>query len=151
VRKYIFHIIVPLLIGVFIYVFWRTTRINIFHWMGSPAAELINQIQNISFFKSIHLPDWVLFSLPDALWLYALTTLLIFIWDKKVDKNSLPWLLLCPLLAFASEIGQGLKIVPGTYDNIDMFAYLISTLGAYAHVLYKNPTFQFKTFNLKKT
>ena len=109
-----------------------------YSWLGKSFSEYIQHIQNISFLKTMKVPSWILFSLPDALWLYALTTLIIFIWQRKLSIHSLPWILFCPFIAFATEIGQGLKVIPGTFDIKDIIAYSIAIIISYCHLVNYN-------------
>jgi len=134
-RKYLLHIVLPIFTGILIYTLWGSKRLIVYKWLSISFSSYITQIQNNSVIRNIKVPDWVKFNVPDGLWLYSLTTLIIFIWRKKISIHSLPWILLCPFLAFGSEIGQGLKIIPGTFDVMDLLAYSLATVAASLHLI----------------
>jgi hypothetical protein len=70
------------------------------------------------------LPDWVLFSLPDGLWVYALTTSMAFIWQGSKQPARFIWLVAGVCLGAGGEIGQFFGVVPGTFDIVDLVANL---------------------------
>jgi hypothetical protein len=102
-------VILPLLAGILIYALWR--GIHILHvkpLLTSPVT------------------GWVTFNLPDGLWLYALLSSLVLIWEGSSLKNLVFWTFTALLFSFIAEIAQGWGIVPGTFDWFDMLAYLIA-------------------------
>jgi len=88
-------IIVPLIFGLFIYI----------------LAE--------------YFPNWIVFYFPDFLWIFSFTSVLLLIWDNKINFNSF-FILLFPLLsAFLFEYCQKIGIIKGTFDIFDLITYLI--------------------------
>ena len=67
-----------------------------------------------------NLPDWFLYSLPDGIWLFSYLSVLLLIWDNKISKHNIHWVLLIPSIAIFSEIGQLFEIVSGTFDITDL-------------------------------
>ena len=123
-----------LLLGGMIYISFRSTTLKMFDWF-----DTINLLDAISTFRvftlpfSVNLPHWFLYSLPDGLWLFSYLSLLLFIWNNKISKQNMHWLLLLPILAISSEIGQFFGIVPGTFDIIDLIFY---TAGSVLPILF---------------
>ena len=120
------HVVMPIAIGAMIYVLFRTTTLLVFDWLETvrllqPSLHLRQAC------SEIRLPDWLLYSLPDGLWVYALTSWMILIWDRK---PPLPWLLVGIALGLGGELGQLMGIVPGTYQNLDMIFYTAGFLAA---------------------
>jgi len=75
-----------------------------------------------------HFPNWFLYSLPDGLWLFSYLSVLLVVWDNVISKHNIHWLLLVPMVAIFSEIGQLFEIVPGTFDIFDLIFYLLGTV-----------------------
>jgi hypothetical protein len=69
--------------------------------------------------------DWIKYNLPDGLWVYSLTSLMIIIW-KSYTWKSLIWICSGLLIAIISEFCQFIGVFPGTYDPIDIVFYLLA-------------------------
>jgi hypothetical protein len=66
-----------------------------------------------------------MYSLPDALWVYAFTAAMELLWVKEPRGPARTfWVLLPSLMAIACEIGQLFRWVPGTFDWFDLFSYI---------------------------
>lgn len=109
-----------LLISLFIYLFYRTsdTVINqIFIYFFSEQGYLIlkQHIQN-----TVHLPQSIIYSLPEGLWIFSLSVSSsnFFI---KIKKFQFPLILLPLMIAIAFECIQYLQITSGTYDLWDIY------------------------------
>lgn len=138
--KYLSHILIPLLIGGSIYIFFRTKTLLLFNIISFFRIDtFINSIRISPFILEGFFPYWLIYSLPNALWVYSLTAYLLFIWNGD-DKNIF-WLLVGPLIGIAAEIMQIFGYFPGTYDNIDLLLTIIFGI---------LPFFIFKPFKLKK-
>jgi hypothetical protein len=82
---------------------------------------------------AIHsLPDWVIYSLPNALWAYALTAFMLRLWGRRLTRGSAPWILVGPLLAIGWEVGQSSGLVPGTFDLTDLLFVVLALAAAFA-------------------
>lgn len=71
-KKKIFFILFPLLLGVLIYVFFRSRNLfyyNFFHVID--IDEQIREYRIILWRYRKSIPNWVIYSLPDGLWLYS--------------------------------------------------------------------------------
>ena len=126
--KTITHLIIPMLIGGFIYILFREDNLLMFNWFNSLGMKNL-----IDFFRehtlSINLiPNWIKFSLPDGIWIYSLTSLMLIIWYKDSSKTKYIWLLIGPILGISAELGQLINIVPGTFDNTDLIFCLIASI-----------------------
>ncbi|MFV8364763.1 hypothetical protein [Flavobacterium sp. XS1P27] len=119
----------PVFLGGIIYLTYRVDTLlmfNWFKWIGFTDLVIFlrtnNQLQNLT------IPNWVKFSLPDALWLFSFTYIILLIWDFKITRHSVLWILLTPTVGFFSEIGQLIGIIPGTFDKVDLLLLLLSTV-----------------------
>ncbi len=115
------HVIVPLCLGMTVYILWRSEDLYILQ-------------QPISSTKLDYKPSNLLvYTLPDFLWLYALLHSIRLIW--QADKRVWFWLILCTLLSIGTEILQLQDYIPGTFDYYDIAAYLMAFLIVSIHIL----------------
>ena len=122
------HVLVPVAIGASIYVGWRSTDILVFDWIDAiGGSDLIVR-------PKTELPFWVLYALPDGLWVYAYTSWMLLIWRRP----SL-WVWSGLILAVGAEVGQLMGFVSGTYSLLDVAFYV----GGFclSRVLYAQATF----------
>jgi len=128
----IWHVCFPIMLGAGIYSLWRSKRLLVFTWYGwlglyAPLLALRAKLAGVRHF----LPDFVLYSLPDALWVYSFTFLMQSVWflhPKSYGRTF--WILLPVSLAVGAEVGQLLKIVPGTFDLMDIAGYVAAWAAA---------------------
>lgn len=118
-----------ILLGGLIYVLFRSPSILMFEWfdqinLSKYVLELRSHIDSFS----LILPNWFLYSLPDGLWLFSCVSLLLIIWDNKVSKKNIFWILLMPIIAVSSELAQFMEIIPGTFDILDLIFYIAGSV-----------------------
>lgn len=117
----------PVILGGFIYITFRTNNLLMFNWFEN--LGLSNEIIFIRNLKNnFSFPNWVIYNLPDGLWLFSYTAILLEIWDYLIDKKTFFWIFSIPLAAILSEILQLFKIIPGTFDLTDIGFYLLGTI-----------------------
>ncbi|MFV0247684.1 MAG: hypothetical protein ACK5H1_01815 [Tenacibaculum sp.] len=124
-KQLFFGSFLALLCGGFIYILFRTTTLKMFGWykvIGLGGA--INKLRNWTFQFADDLPEWILFSLPDGLWIFSYVCLMLAIWHNSVSLKNSFWILAVPILAIGSEIGQFLGLVIGTFDFTDLLFYI---------------------------
>lgn len=121
--------ILPVLAGGFIYLTYRKDDLILFDWFNSIGlSSKVELLRTNQFLKSLAIPGWVKFYLPDALWMFSLSYVVLALWDFNVNRQSAFWLMLTPTVGFAYEIGQLVGLVPGTFDIVDLFLLLIASL-----------------------
>jgi hypothetical protein len=108
-------------------VLWRSQSLLMFGWFDlfglhpivMTAREACSNIRP-------QIPSWVLYSWPDAAW--ASTGLLVYaaIWSGSRSSARHFWILLPPVLTIAGELGQLLRIVPGTFDLADVLVCFVA-------------------------
>ena len=124
-------VIIPLLIGIVIYLLFRPLSIRVFNFFTEKQLSSIIQLRIELGTSFKELPSWFINSLPDGLWIFSFTNLLTLIWK---DYNALfkKIILLSPLfIAMVHEIIQLFNPKYGTFDVIDIFTYLFFYLIAY--------------------
>jgi len=114
------HVLIPMFTGGFIYILFREKSLIMFGWFHSLGLENhINQLRDrFSMFSEI-VPGWFIYSLPDGIWIYSLTSLMFIIWSKNLNYSAYFWLLIGPIVGISSELFQRLNLLPGTFDIVD--------------------------------
>lgn len=126
------HVGLPIVIGAGIYTLWRSKRLLVFTWYGwlGLHTQLLTLRANVASVRHL-LPDFVLYSLPDALWVYSFTFLMQAVWFRhSLSYGRIFWTFLPVSLAVGAEIGQLLKVVPGTFDFMDVAGYVVAWVAA---------------------
>lgn len=119
----------PVIVGGLIYLTYRTDTLIMFGWFKKIGLkDTIEFLRSNQLLQSLIIPNWVKFSLPDALWLFSFTYVTLFIWDNKMSKQSIFWIFLAPFIGIFSEAGQLIGIIPGTFDKIDLILLLIAAI-----------------------
>jgi len=137
-RLVILNVILPLIIGGLIYISFRSVNLRMFVWFDAIGIhELIYKIRELfNPFKS-YIPKWIYFSLPDGLWVYSFSYVLLLIWKDKL-KVAIVWLIIPFTAGCLVELAQLIKVFPGTFDYLDL---IMSSLGIISSLLilkYKN-------------
>ncbi|MGX7666060.1 hypothetical protein [Flavobacterium pedocola] len=100
-----------------------------FSWLDTFAClGITKSIRGITLKIVDVIPDWMLYSLPDGLWLSSYICLVLMIWKNKINKENIVWVFSVPVIAVLSEAGQFFKIIPGTFDWMDVIMYFVGTL-----------------------
>jgi hypothetical protein len=113
--------VLPIALGTAIYVLWRTQQLLVFRWVEALGLmPAVSTARDALAGIGRALPAWVLYSLPDALWVYAGTAFYALVWNPGPGRPRLFWTSLPGVLALGGELGQALGAVPGTFCPIDM-------------------------------
>ena len=128
-RKLIFLSILSILFGGVIYIAFRSSSIILFKWID--YIVLIDPVENLRIvtlpYKE-YLPDWFLYSLPDGLWMFSYSCIVLVIWKRKITKYSLLWLLSLPMISILFEVLQYYDYFNGTFDIIDIVFFIFGSL-----------------------
>ena len=123
-KQLIFGSFLTLLVGGLIYILFRTSTLKMFSWYETIGlGELTNVMRKMTFQFSDKIPEWILFSLPDGLWIFSYV-LMLFIWQNSVSIKNIFWISIIPILAIGSELGQLFGLVIGTFDIADLLFYI---------------------------
>lgn len=122
-QLYIGHIF-TLLCGSLIYILFRTSNLKMFVWFDKlRILSAINKLRSFTVNYSNNLPDIILYSLPDGLWMFSYVSLILFLWKNEIKNENLFWIFIIPIISIISELGQLIKLVPGTFDSSDLLMY----------------------------
>ena len=121
------HVLIPMLIGGFIYILFRNQNLLMFRWF-----EFLGLDNIIKYYRGVidhnMIPFWIKYSLPDGVWVYSLTSLMLIIWYNHTGKLKYFWIFFGPFFGLFLEFGQLVNIVPGTYDNMDLTLTLSASI-----------------------
>ena len=120
------HVALPMLVGGLIYVCWRDPGLTMFKWFRALGWEpTILQLRLAAAAGTAALPFWFVYSLPDGLWVYALTAFMGHVWSgSRASVSKIACLGAGPVLGAGSELGQLAHLVPGSFDWTDLVFYL---------------------------
>jgi hypothetical protein len=112
---------ISLVLGGLIYVLYRQKSIIFLSFIANHTENRMTDIRsNINLSQ---LADWIIYSLPDGLWLFSYMLFVDCLWQKS--KSRLFWILILPIIAILWEFGQKASICQGTFDINDLLSYLI--------------------------
>src|SRR4051812_27575178 len=102
------------MLGTAIYTIWRSQNLIVFHWYAiAGLIPLVADARHALYGYRSVIPQPILYSLPDALWVYSFTATLVLIWRREsVSLQKGLWLLSPSMLALGAEFGQALHLVP---------------------------------------
>lgn len=126
-KKKIIQLVVSLLLlttGGMLYLLFRTPELIMFKWANVFGIDtLIFNLRELT--KAIILPNFIKYSLPNMLWLLSYMLVIDYLW-KNDSKKQIIWVSLMLTISLLSEFLQVWKFFPGTYDPIDILAYLMA-------------------------
>lgn len=114
-KKTVFGVIIPIVIGGAIYVFLRENEVLLLKLIGIDFSNI----------NSLKLPQWVIYNLPDGLWGLSLTNLMILIWNERISSKNIFWILSPIMLGITLEVLQAINFLKGTFDVLDVL-FIIS-------------------------
>lgn len=139
------HVATPLALGAWLYIGYRSDRLLGWAWgrllgVEAPARALRDAT------AALHVapPDWLVYSLPDALWVHALGFAVARVWNGVRGGERLVWLVVPALLGPGAELAQEVGLLPGTFDPLDLLlctaALLTGLFSGGAFAGYDRPT-----------
>lgn len=124
------HVCLPIFVGGAVYTLFGSPTLWVFDWYAQLGlTDFVITVRGIFTDLRPLLPGWVLYSLPDGLWVYAYTSLMANIWKVSAKSNvKVAWVLSGVVLAFGTEFGQSLGLISGTFDVWDIYFYVTGFL-----------------------
>lgn len=119
--------LLSLVFGFLLYSITRSDNIPLLQWLsGFNEGRLLHFFQQS--IQNEDMPAWVIYSLPDALWMFSMVLVILMIWNFQLNRHSLQWIILAVFAGILFEISQKYHFVPGTFDVIDLIFILISAI-----------------------
>ncbi|TDL99857.1 MAG: hypothetical protein C4K58_00990 [Flavobacteriaceae bacterium] len=110
-----FLLISPLLVSLYIYLGFRTNQILV-HQLVLKSQLLYPYTSSIKPFWE--LPYWMIYNLPEGLWIFSLT---LIAGVTRANESQKKVLLFLPIFyVLVLEIFQGIHITDGTFDVLDL-------------------------------
>ena len=122
----ILHVIVPVFLGALIYILFRKESLTVFIWIDSISLlDEVMVLRDISSGLKEDLPAIILYSLPDGIWVYSATYLMIKIWGNHLkDITAWFWISLPFICSITAELLQSIQLIEGHYCSYDMMFYV---------------------------
>lgn len=112
-----------LFIGGSIYIIFRPLTLNMFRWFDTLGiSSLINKYRELANYVSLN--DFVLYSLPDGLWITSYLIIVNTIIPSKQKKELFFWILFLPLISVLSEFLQYYNLISGRFDINDIVCFV---------------------------
>lgn len=119
--------LILLLVGGLIYLGFRDENLLLFEWCNNLGiSSFISNYREL--IQYMHLPSWVIYSLPDGLWVTSYMILIKGIWKNNKELQYYVWLYSLSFIAIISEIIQLFTSHIGTFDILDLICYICPTL-----------------------
>lgn len=113
---YIFLSVLAVLLGGIIYILFRPSEPVFFSWISAFGFDsLLLTVRQYSHYQNLLLPEWIVFSLPNGLWAFAYSLLIMGIWWGSKSVLRYFWIASVPLLVLGFEILQYVGIIHGTF------------------------------------
>lgn len=126
------QMVLPLATGGAIYLLFRNKSLLMFSWIRCLGLDAwLEEIRRQAGPLKDRLPDWVIYSLPNALWIYSILAFLYLLWRPR--PVVFRWLAVLVALATPlMEMMQMMHLISGTFSAVDigmaMAAFLIFLL-----------------------
>lgn len=120
-RKLVFKVILPLILSITIYLLFRPITLKGYNLLNPLLIKQLIGLRSHFFNFSSILPNWVIYSLPDGLWIYSFTNAMLLLFDNKSLKilfASVPI-----IMAYMHELCQLVLSNYGTFDVNDLILY----------------------------
>lgn len=119
-----------LLAGGLLYLCFRPESLTMFAWVKlvglyPSVSELRMQGASIA----PMLPDWLIFSAPNGLWVFSFGALMVTLWGTARFSVAFTWVIALWVVGITSEVMQLFSIVSGVYDLADILAYTAGLVG----------------------
>ncbi len=127
--RLIVNSILSLLVGCFIYLFFRDPSLIFFGWIDDVGlSNSVMFFQETMSLTRTDLPNWFLYSLPDGLWLFSYVCIMLHVWRKSMRWMGFIWTLISPIIAVSFELSQLINPSLGTFDWSDLLFYTFATI-----------------------
>jgi hypothetical protein len=126
-----------LFLGGLVYVLWRPDTLPFFGWLEAVGlSEFVQWLRSYARPFYPHLPEWLVFSLPNGLWAFFYALIMMHLWWYRKSWMKYFWLGSIPIVATGYEFTQYLGIIPGIFCIKDfVFGIFGISLGIIAGAL----------------
>lgn len=101
-----------------------------FSWVKMVGLyPVVSDIRMHSIVVSTYMPEWLIFSAPNGLWVFSFGAMMASLWAGTGFSIAIAWTLALWIVGIGSEVMQLYKIMPGTFDIGDIVAYTMGLVG----------------------
>jgi hypothetical protein len=114
------HVVLPLIVGFFVYLLWRPTNLWMFVWFDRlGTTSTVHALRELAGPFPPLIPSAVLYNIPAACWGYALSVAIALVWRGQPAYQQ--WTAWAVVLAIAvgGEVVQVVQEIPGVFDPAD--------------------------------
>lgn len=122
---------IAMLAGGILYLGFRTDTLEMFSWVDSLDIRwLVDGLRAALGPLSPRIPAWMVYSLPEALWLFSGILLLRTIWQNASSSAGELYVWCFFLGSLCLECSQSLGLVSGRFDPVDCICLIMAFLAA---------------------
>ena len=122
-----FSSLLLLALGGLTYVFFRPRTILMFQVIDKMGlGEWVDNLRDGAAYHT--LPGWMVYCLPNGLWSASYILLMGTLMNGRNLYELMAWTCIIPALGILSELMQGMGILNGTYDPVDLACYALPYL-----------------------
>lgn len=125
-----------LIVGGFIYVVFRSEDLLMFNWFRSLGLNSF-VIKLRDSYSLMSIQNWVRYNMPAGLWLFSYMLIIDSIWEDGNSSTYQFFITILPIAAIVSEAMQFFRILPGTFDVMDLISYILAIF-LFLTINYKN-------------
>jgi len=115
-RFYIFFSALALLLGGSIYIFLRPSEHVFDRWIAAIGLDnWFDPARQGALTPALHLPQWIVFPLPNGFWAFAYALIITSIWSGSKSWFRYLWMASIPLLVLGFEALHYTGIIRGTF------------------------------------
>ncbi len=116
-KQFLKYTFIPLLLGTMIYIFFRPSNLVVNSWLQNVHIKPL--LSKNHFLKQLS------YSLPFSLWAIAFINTILVIWDNRINRTSIYWIIFSLIISPLTELLQFSRYVPGTFDIYDLLFLLL--------------------------
>lgn len=117
--EFCIKVILPLLFGALIYIIYRPSNLLMFDWLKFLGLSDIHYSIRLSVNQHINkIPEWVIYALPDGLWVLSYTFLMNIIWTNEQRILKVQFVSFGLVFSLSLEFGQYFNIISGSLGLI---------------------------------
>ena len=130
-----YHIsLILIVIGGLLYLSFRPDFLLMFGWADFLGLDnVVHQLRNQTAFMLTAMPEFIIYSLPNGLWIFSFGVLMLAIWGIHQPFQTYIWTAALLAVGISSEVLQITGLIPGTFDILDVVAYLGGALFVYLY------------------
>ena len=126
-QKYNMSLVIAFLFitcGGLIYIAYRPKTLMLFQLADDLfLSKIVDNLREVAL--AIHLPDFMVYSLPAGLWTASYLLIMFYLTRKCYRPTRMKLSLPLPISAVVLEVAQCFSLCPGTFDILDLVCYLV--------------------------